>query len=212
MDRKELISKAKQLQQALVTKELIKDRTYNLKKYKQCFVGKECISVIIALKLVSVKEDANRRDSVNESSQLIIQNETNAIRFGQQLIANKIIKHVTNEHGFKNDNLFYEFVENYDNEIEEEKTESMNNIGLKQIIKQYKRMESAVDDLSQRLQLSKTICSNIIKEICENDKNIKLINDDDKDIESLLDDFNEDELKDMKGRLATPSPRGTNSM
>ena len=67
MDRKELISKAKQLQQALVAKELIKDRTYKLKKYKQCFVGKECISTIISLKLVSTKDIAKSRDSVNES-------------------------------------------------------------------------------------------------------------------------------------------------
>ncbi len=68
----------------------IKDRRHNLKKYPRCFIGSEAVQWI--------------------SEKLNISN-SEAIKIGQQLIDDKWIYHVTNEHQFENEYLFYRFNE-----------------------------------------------------------------------------------------------------
>eukprot|EP01083_Nonionella_stella_P162071 531689_1 len=100
-DRKYLVSKAQTLQEYLLSNGLIKDRTYNLKTYKQCFVGREVIPVMISLNLMPTSD--------------LFEKEINAITFGNALIQSNIIKHVTSDHTFKNEKLFYEFISGYNN-------------------------------------------------------------------------------------------------
>ena len=87
--RAALVVKAQQLERKLE----IKDRRYNLKKYKSCFIGSECVSLILELKYAY--------------------NEQQAVDFGNQLIQNDIIQHVERHHTFKNQKLFYKFVDGY---------------------------------------------------------------------------------------------------
>eukprot|EP01083_Nonionella_stella_P257941 882356_1 len=94
-DQNDLVSRAQRLQNYLQSNKLIKDRTWKLKNYKQCFIGKEIIPVIINLKLIPV--------SLTNRSE----NESNAIQFGNELINASIIQHVTKQHKFKNAKLYY---------------------------------------------------------------------------------------------------------
>ncbi|MEA5616446.1 hypothetical protein VB711_01125 [Cronbergia sp. UHCC 0137] len=66
----------------------IEDRRYKLKIYPRCFIGNEAVIWLM------------------ESLQL---SQENAIRLGQRLIDEKWIHHVTDDHSFKNEYLFYRF-------------------------------------------------------------------------------------------------------
>ena len=66
----------------------IQDRRYKLSSYPLCFVGNETVQWIENRYLLSKPE---------------------AIRLGQELIDLKIIHHVTDDHNFKDESLFYRF-------------------------------------------------------------------------------------------------------
>ena len=66
----------------------IKNRRYNLKIYSRCFVGSEAVSWLT--------------DNLGISKQ-------EAIALGQKLIDKKWIHHVTDDHQFKDEALFYRF-------------------------------------------------------------------------------------------------------
>lgn len=66
----------------------IKDRIYRFKTYSKCFVGSELIQFLINYSQITKSE---------------------AIELGQSLIDQKIIHHVTDDHDFKDDYLFYRF-------------------------------------------------------------------------------------------------------
>lgn len=66
----------------------IKDRKYRLTTYSKCFIGLEAVKWMEKEYILSKSE---------------------AIRLGQELIDFKIIHHVTDDHDFKNDHLFYRF-------------------------------------------------------------------------------------------------------
>lgn len=96
-----LQSKAQLLEQKLD----IRTRRYKFTRYPNCFIGQDAVPIIIHLKLAS--------------------NETEAIEFGNQLITGKLIEHVTNEHDFKKDYLFYQFTDHYHNsKIEPQQNET----------------------------------------------------------------------------------------
>ena len=69
----------------------IKDRRWMLKTYRSCFVGQDCVKFLI---------------QSNEAT-----NEREAVILGRMLIAAHIIRHVEGDHDFKNENLFYRFVD-----------------------------------------------------------------------------------------------------
>jgi hypothetical protein len=66
----------------------IEDRWHNLRVYRRCFVGKEAVVWLM------------------ESLKL---SRENAILLGQRLVDEKLIHHVTNDHEFKDEFLFYRF-------------------------------------------------------------------------------------------------------
>ncbi|WP_088243305.1 mechanosensitive ion channel protein [Calothrix rhizosoleniae] len=66
----------------------IMDRQYRLRKYSRCFIGKEAVSWIMDYLKVS---------------------ELEALSLGQRLMNEKYIHHVTDDHDFKNEYLFYRF-------------------------------------------------------------------------------------------------------
>ena len=68
----------------------IKTRRHKLKLYQRCFVGNEAVDWIVKQASVS------RPD---------------AIKIGQKMIEKGLIDHVTSEHQFKDENLFYRFDE-----------------------------------------------------------------------------------------------------
>ena len=68
----------------------IKTRRHKLKLYQRCFLGNEAVDWIVAQAKVS------RPD---------------AIRLGQKMMEKGIFKHVTDDHSFKDENLFYRFNE-----------------------------------------------------------------------------------------------------
>jgi len=74
---------------------LVKDRTYLLRKYPKCFVGSEVVIYLLSTPYVSNKEEA--------------------VILGQQLMDADLIHHVHDAHTFKDDNLFYRFREDEDN-------------------------------------------------------------------------------------------------
>ena len=86
-----LQSKAQLLEQKLD----IRTRRYKFTRYPNCFIGQDAIPIILDLKLAS--------------------NETEAIAFGNELVTGKLIEHVTNDHDFKKDYLFYQFTDHYHN-------------------------------------------------------------------------------------------------
>ena len=67
----------------------IRNRKHNFKTYPNSFIGSEAIPHILDLGLA--------------------EDEDEAIEFGQQLIESNIIRHVVNEHSFKNGHYFYQF-------------------------------------------------------------------------------------------------------
>ena len=68
----------------------IKTRRYQLKLYKRCFVGSEAVDWLV--------------NHLNISRQ-------QAVAIGRKLIHKKIIHHVSEEHSFKDEPLFYRFYE-----------------------------------------------------------------------------------------------------
>ena len=89
MSRSALIAKGKQLENKLE----IKDRKKRMKSYKKCFVGKECVKVIINLNFATDQQSA--------------------VEFGNKLLQNRIIEHVNGQQTFKNKDIFYRFIEGY---------------------------------------------------------------------------------------------------
>lgn len=71
---------------------VIKDRMYHLKKYKQCFIGKEAVDFLLREGVASTREEA--------------------VELGQSIMTElSIFEHVARDHEFKDDYLFYRFVE-----------------------------------------------------------------------------------------------------
>lgn len=68
----------------------IKTRRHKIKLYKRCFLGNEAVSWI------AQKVKISRLD---------------AVKLGQKMLDKGIVKHVSDEHHFKDDNLFYRFQE-----------------------------------------------------------------------------------------------------
>ncbi len=68
----------------------IKARRYRLKLYQRCFLGNEVVDWLVA------KLKVSRSD---------------AVKLGQKMIDKNIFRHVTNEHAFKDEPLFYRFCE-----------------------------------------------------------------------------------------------------
>lgn len=66
----------------------IKNRNYRLKNYSLCFIGSE------AVEWIQAKYDISKSE---------------AVKLGERLIEEKIIHHVTDDHKFKSDYLFYRF-------------------------------------------------------------------------------------------------------
>eukprot|EP01084_Bolivina_argentea_P076988 139565_1 len=82
------------MQAAILEKKLdIKNRKYHLKTYSNCFIGSDAVKYIIKLEIAA--------------------NEHEAIIFGRKLIKNNIIRHVENEHNFKNKDLYYRFTPSF---------------------------------------------------------------------------------------------------
>lgn len=77
----------------------IENRWYNLRFHPRCFVGSE--AVIWLMQSLKISHE-------------------NAILLGQRLIDEKLIHHVTDNHAFKDEYLFYRF---YWDEKQEEKNE-----------------------------------------------------------------------------------------
>ena len=67
----------------------IQDRSYRFKTYPRCFVGVEAA-------------DWLRRTYGLDQQE--------ALKFGSSLVARKVIHHVTNDHDFKDEHLFYRFI------------------------------------------------------------------------------------------------------
>lgn len=88
----------------------IKDRWYNFKLYRQCFIGSEAVEWLIAIQNVS---------------------EAKAIQIGQMLLDRRIIHHVHDQHNFKNDFLFYRF---YEDEIAANKNDNTGSESLKNML------------------------------------------------------------------------------
>lgn len=68
----------------------IRDRRYRLTRYPNCFVGSEAVAWIVRTQKATHAE---------------------AVRLGQLLVERGIIHHVTDEHSFKDEHLFYRFCE-----------------------------------------------------------------------------------------------------
>lgn len=69
----------------------VKDRTYRFKTYSQCFVGSDAVQYLLS---------KNYAENVDD-----------AISVGEGLLQLGIFHHVTKDHGFKNEELFYRFAE-----------------------------------------------------------------------------------------------------
>ena len=92
----DLVEKAKELQNWLD----IKDRKWHFRSYPQCFIGRAAVKCMVDLKFV--------------------QDEKEAISFGNKLIEFNIIEHVEKEHLFRNEHLFYRFVDGFDDREEDD--------------------------------------------------------------------------------------------
>ena len=88
----------------------IKDRWYNFKLYRQCFIGSEAVEWLMETQDLKKEE---------------------AIQLGQMLLDRGIIHHVHDEHTFKNEFLFYRF---YEDETATNGNRDTNNLGLKNVL------------------------------------------------------------------------------
>eukprot|EP01084_Bolivina_argentea_P302804 522712_1 len=68
----------------------IKDRRYNFKTYPKCFIGKDVVTYMFKNKICKSREEG--------------------VILGKMLLSANIIKHVTNDHDFKDDKYFYRFL------------------------------------------------------------------------------------------------------
>lgn len=68
----------------------IKTRRHKLKLYQRCFVGSEAVDWIVKYTKVS---------------------RSDAVKIGQKMIEKSLVDHVTSDHPFKDENLFYRFNE-----------------------------------------------------------------------------------------------------
>jgi len=68
---------------------LVKDRTYLLKKYPKCFIGSEAVTFFLTTHFCNTIPQA--------------------VALGQELMDGDYLHHVTDEHTFKNEHLFYRF-------------------------------------------------------------------------------------------------------
>ena len=68
----------------------LRDRMYKLQNYRQCFVGREAVDWIV------------QRMGLQRAA---------AVQLGQRLMALDLIRHVHDEHDFKDENLFFGFVD-----------------------------------------------------------------------------------------------------
>lgn len=69
----------------------IKNRTYHFKTYPQCFLGSDAVKFFCTQKYAETVEDA--------------------VTVGEGLLQLGVFHHVTKDHGFKNEDLFYRFAE-----------------------------------------------------------------------------------------------------
>ncbi|KJE89083.1 Rap1GAP [Capsaspora owczarzaki ATCC 30864] len=83
-------------------RQIIKDRRYRLRTYPRCFFGSEFIDYLITIKEVWTRDEG--------------------VTLAQQLLENKIIAHVVDEHAFKDELLLYQFTADRFH-LEMEKTE-----------------------------------------------------------------------------------------
>lgn len=72
----------------------IKDRTFRMKTYKNCFVGSEAVDFLTRMAYAK--------------------NEADSITLGNRLMEMGILHHVTKDHAFKNEGLFYRFATDED--------------------------------------------------------------------------------------------------
>ncbi|XP_065905940.1 DEP domain-containing mTOR-interacting protein-like [Dysidea avara] len=86
-----LVAKAQRLYSRIRTSSpgLIADRKYHLHTYKQCIIGREFVDWLI------VQGDVKDREE--------------ALEFGKKLVKAGVIRHVCDDHDFKDDYLFYRF-------------------------------------------------------------------------------------------------------
>eukprot|EP01084_Bolivina_argentea_P102154 183055_1 len=84
-DEKELIELTSKLKKNLE----IKDRKYLLTEYPKCFVGNEAVTYMVDNNICSTRQEA--------------------VHLGKMLLAANIIRHVTNDHDFKDEKKFYRF-------------------------------------------------------------------------------------------------------
>ena len=68
----------------------IRNRRFGLRNYPNCFVGNEAVTWLVQTQKATHDE---------------------AVRIGQLLVERSIIHHVTDEHSFKDEYLFYRFYE-----------------------------------------------------------------------------------------------------
>eukprot|EP00959_Pyramimonas_sp_CCMP1952_P016413 348063-Pyramimonas_sp.AAC.3 len=69
----------------------VKDRRYHMTTYKQCALGTEIAACLVQSKIASSAEEA--------------------VRLGQLLVDCSLLEHVTKDHGFKDEELYYRFAE-----------------------------------------------------------------------------------------------------
>jgi hypothetical protein len=69
----------------------IENRKYHLKTYKQCFVGKEAVDYLVESGMAPSRQDA--------------------VELGMALQATHLFEHVTRDHEFADDHLFFRFLE-----------------------------------------------------------------------------------------------------
>merc|ERR1711860_323747 len=67
----------------------IKDRKYLMTTYPQCFIGNEAVTFMVENDISSSRESA--------------------VELGKLLMAADVIRHVTNDHEFKDENKYYSF-------------------------------------------------------------------------------------------------------
>lgn len=88
----------------------LKNRWYNFKLYRQCFIGSEAVEWLMKTQNIS---------------------EEKAIQLGQILLDRRIIYHVHDEHNFQNDFLFYRF---YKDEVAGNKKGSTSSVELNKML------------------------------------------------------------------------------
>jgi len=69
----------------------ISDRNYHGKVYKKCFIGSDMVDWLLKNGFASTREDA--------------------VRLGNDLLKHNVFRHVTSDHDFKDEYLFYRFIE-----------------------------------------------------------------------------------------------------